>query len=427
MTPSILTKRMLLACTVPFLMMTACSEEKKVEPQTKVITTNAQMDSEELALAAEQIIGPYTFMLADRVLDQALEKDPTNKRAQLYKAFIKPFMKYKGIASRIENLVTEFGDIQQFKKDISNIPDSSFKEFITAKGQPITNEKEAQAVLTEIRNAFNDFRLFLKSNPDLEMDINLNPHMFEQFIKERYSDSCKVINDSNGNYDVECDTRMAARVGMNMADITVLQQYTAGVVLYLTPYTSYDFTGLKNLTKINSDREKRGLPPLTASDAQRELESNQDFGRIRKDESFSLLQSFGADVSSAWKWALTMQDSLCPNTQNWWEKKRPYMLVEDGICVENENGHLELLDKALSGATRLIVQTAKGEKVETDVDVFAISRNPIQNLKTVLPLSYNQCGKANDLRDKTLGGILPQGNAVEMTIDDNCSNQDMRR
>ncbi len=436
------------ACVVlilPFF-LTACGKDEKVKENNKVITTNAQMDAEELALAGEQLVGPYTFMLANRVFDQALAKDPKNQRANFYKAFIKPFMAYKGIVQRIRPLVKEFGNEDQLQKDLNKIPDSSFKDFITQGGGPsITDAEQAQKFLTEVRNGYNEFRSYLKSNPEMELNLNLNPHLFEEAIRRKMYNSCRIswsggsgnaidgrdlsdsqieyLDSNQDYYDYECDPSMMARVGVNAADVKVMQQYAAGIVLYLTPYTSYKFDGLKKLVKLNMERSQSGQQPLPAQEVQSVLESNPEFGKLRGDQSMTVVTDLGSDFSAAWKWANENQHALCPNLANEWEVKRPNMLVENGICVGDKfesRDNLKLFDDILAGSTRQVIRKADGQRVETAVDPMIVFKSPIANLRDIAPASYNACGKAETLRDNSLGRILPEGNAKSVLLDGNC-------
>lgn len=98
------------------LALTACSEK---EDKTK-IHADASMKADELADAGEQLVSPYTFMLSDKVFDMALEKDPSNKKAQFYKAFVKRMMVLKGIVKRIAPLMNasspkQKADYEKFK------------------------------------------------------------------------------------------------------------------------------------------------------------------------------------------------------------------------------------------------------------------------------------------------------------------------
>lgn len=66
------------------------NEDNKDNNKTK-IEASSKNTASELADAAEQLVSPYTFMLAMRIADMALEKDPENLKALFYKKLLSRF------------------------------------------------------------------------------------------------------------------------------------------------------------------------------------------------------------------------------------------------------------------------------------------------------------------------------------------------
>ena len=64
------------------LVLGACRPQKSGDTNSNQIHVNVQasMDAETIALGGEQLVTPYTFMLADRIFDLALNMDSTIKR-----------------------------------------------------------------------------------------------------------------------------------------------------------------------------------------------------------------------------------------------------------------------------------------------------------------------------------------------------------
>ena len=56
-------------------------------------------------------------------------------------------------------------------------------------------------------------------------------------------------------------------------------------------------------------------------------------------------------------------------------------------------------------------------KITTYVNYTAIFRNPISDLKSILPTEYNECGKAKNYGDNTFGGVFPKGDATHWGIE----------
>ena len=127
---------------------------------------------------------------------------------------------------------------------------------------------------------------------------------------------------------------------------------------------------------------------------------------------------------------MSNQNALCPSGDYAGSpyayqrpKNRRGYLHEDGLCVRvdseaQKNAHL--LERALQGAITVPV-TPPGTETEKNivVDPLAFVRKPVADLRDVAPTAFNACEKAVKLKDKTLGGIYPNGNAEEM-LDSRC-------
>jgi hypothetical protein len=66
-------------------------------------SSSASVD--QIVQAAELLVDPVNFSVADSLFTTALIVSPENKKAQFYKVMLKPFMLYKGILHRIRPYV----------------------------------------------------------------------------------------------------------------------------------------------------------------------------------------------------------------------------------------------------------------------------------------------------------------------------------
>lgn len=395
---------------------------REIEKGKTEINISATQDAETLTSAAEQLISPYTFMLADSVLDTALQKDPTNKKAQLYKLFLKQPMLTRGIAKRIRPFIKQHGNssnLVDFDKNIAQFPESPLKKFyLDSKSEDIKTAEDVQDLFVKMRDASIDFHRFLKENQDLNLELNLNPYIFEQQIKKDSVNSCTVVDST-----VICDYKDIAIRKVNSADMVALSQMAAGQVAYWTLYTSYSVKGLDKVFTTLKDGN------LNARQIQNLLESQNDLGLLRKDAKFEILSKLGADFAAAWRWAIQYQSNLCPKGTASSNQRKGYVF-SDGVCVSTGSqaqADLAQLEQILRGAVQMDLP-ANGHNnyiVKTTFDPMAVVRNPIKDLRSIAPSSYVKCGdksiKAATLRDNTLGGIFPKGDA-ELMILENCKN-----
>lgn len=411
---TLFTKSMLTLGIASTMTLMSCNDKETIvkEPLKIKVAASDLSNSDELTQAAEQLISPYSFMLAYKLAATAVDKDPTNKKAEFYYLFLKRFEAFRGVLTRVYPGLDE-----QQKKNLDSyiktqLPDSPLKDFLTQKGgSAITKPSEIQDVMSQYFAASNKLRTFLKQNEQAEININLNPYVFEGAVKEELMNSCQVIENPGGAFTYVCDASQIAVKKLNTADLIALRQTAAGEVLYGMFYTAYSLNGLEKLKEI----DPQGL--MTHKSKSEFLLAQPEFGKLRKDHSLNLMHELASDFSAATSWALKYQDSLCKN--------RPGYLYKKGICINEPAGVQDLLNQvnaALGGVLDIELTPANDEnsKIKTQIDVFAWSRNPIADLRQIKPLGWNECDKATSIKDNTLGGIFVENNANIFVLKTNC-------
>jgi len=411
--------------------LVACTTEKQiVEIEKPKVTIQESMNSDELTDAAEQLMGPYTFMLADSVLTKALERNPDNPKAQLYKATLRPLMATRGLWRRARPFAKANGNIGKWEQIMAKFPESPLKKFYTEGEEDIETPEDVMLLLDEVREAFNDLRKHIKANKDMNLVMNLNPHIFETFIKDRTFDACQVIETHTGNgttYEFLCDYTNVALIRANSADLAVLQQMAAGEYLWLTMFTGYRVDGIEELAQIDPANK------MTNQGKQTFLENKKNFGLKRASNAMASIRNLGSDFAVAARWALKFQENLCPepvqnNDQPWWyppsEIRRPGYLFEKGICITAVNAspsnleNLALLEALLTGPQDAKVPNRPGKIIKADP--FKFFDNAVTDLRSILPESYNKCGIPTKLRDSSVGGMFPNAD-IEQHLTGKCN------
>jgi hypothetical protein len=376
--------------------LSACKGEDKQRPEDKaVITASDKASAEELVASAEQLISPYSFMLAFKMADMAVKKDPTNLKAKFYATLLKRFEAFRGVAKRMRPLLNE-EQLKDLDKNMAEFPESPLKEFLMAAGPEIKNEADVQLVIENYYSAIGEFRKFLKENENNEMTLNVNPYLLEQPVRKELAADYKV-SEQNGEMTVKTEKRFQATKKLNIADMIVLRQFAATEMLSGLFLYSYDFSGIRSLKDKKFANSEESLNALFAT---------PEFGKLRKNHGFSELLSIGSDLSVATAWFIKYQNELCPGGKS----ERPGYLFDRGLCISNAseaNRLLGLLDSALKGAIEV---KSANLNANTKVDYFAWGRKPIEDLRSIKP-SYDSNGCAFSFADNTLGGMLPENNA----------------
>lgn len=400
------------------LTLTACSKEKEKsaadQGELARIEANKNMEASELTNAGEQLVTPYTWMLADKVFEMALAKNPMDKKAQAYRALLKPLMVYRGLAVRVKPFARQYGSIQKLEDSIQKLPKSPLRDFLLDGKEDISNAKQIQDLLVLQREAFNDLRKFLKANTDMEIALNLNPYVWEEAIKEKQKDSCKIIENSSSDVIVDCNYQDIAQTKIGSADVVATAQMAAGYVVFFDVYTSYSIEGMETILKQLEN------PSLTTAQRQNLLESVPTIGKLRKDSNLGRILDMGSDLAAATKWAMKYQDRLCPKgSEN--KQNRPGYAIDKGLCIENMDEvtrDLGLLEQGLKGVISLKKKDNTDTEVETKMNYRNFLAQPAQDLRRLAPSAYcTDSGTPSALRDPTLNGLYPMGDAARFTLE----------
>ncbi len=386
--------------------------KKNDDEQRRIVEVQRNMDSDQLAEAGEQLVMPHTFMLAQKAFDMALEKNPNNEKALLYTALLKPFMKTRGLAARIRPYVQRYGDTTEYENGIKKSPNSALKKFLLDDSglMPISKDSDVLDFLADQTDAYEKLRKHLIAHQDTEIVFSLNLLSAGLFTNQA-KDSCIVTDNPQGGFKVDCDLSEAAQVKMNRADMVVLRQMVGGYVFLLSMYTSYSLDGLEDA--LNSQKNNNLHGEALANYFERRM---PNAGKLRADNKIVEWKNFGADFLASMRWAQQYQGQLCPKGQSVANQRKGY-IFNQGLCIDNNdetNRGLALLERVLAGAVEMSNSeyiTAEMNNARATIDYFAWSRNPVKDLRQLLPASYNKCGEAASLRDKTFGGIYPKGDA----------------
>lgn len=399
-----LMKIVMLALACQFTMSCAKPEEKSSQDKV-IITATDKMTSEELVNSAEQLLGPTTFMLSYRLSKMALEKDPTNVKAEFYTKLLARFEAFRGMYVRMMPLLSADRKLK-VESDMKNLPESPLKTFLTDRkgGTDLQNIEDVQAVYGQYLKSLSEFYQFLKDKQDSQFNIYLNPMLFAQEIRSELEKNCSLVEDSASKLVVECNASGVATKKLNIADMIALRQIAAGEMLYGIFLNSYSLAGSIEFAEAHKNQK------LTTQQTVSGLLLNSRFGVLTKHSLMPQLSKIGSDMGAALDWAMKYQDNVCsPNANS--SDKRPGYLFKKGFCVTDQdaaNRALILLKSALGGVTTIELKSPPAATVR--IDAFAWSRSPIQDLRSVEPTEYSADGVVRGVKDDTLGGIFVDHN-----------------
>ncbi len=372
---------------------------------------------ERLALAAEQLLSVQGFVFADEVATLALKFDPKNLRAGFIRSMLTPILVQKGIAVRVAPLSQmDPTTLRQYERMIADLntekPNSTLKAFLLDGKADLQNEADVQNYIDSVIRSFAIFKQFVKEHKHSELTMML-PDSFYHTMLQRYQSSCVVAQEGTWQYGYSCpDPVHLMEVTFNRADFESLQQMAAGLEIYFTFFNSYDLTGAFRVLTQEIGRGESPSPRAIINN----LSRDPRFGKLRQSSAFIKIKEMGFDAITGMRWMLAHQDKLCPlGTHD--PRNRPGALVNNGICFDRESipafrTGLDKFEAALDGdELPIMVRAHGGEPYQTRLHIAALYETPIQNLLSLMPLTYNECESVVGVADPTIGGLFPDGDA----------------
>lgn len=124
---------------------------------------------------------PTAANYAVPILNIALQVDPNNKRAQMYKALLGPIVAAQGAWTRFKPLVlslegpeyqTRYEQQIEIDRARNSYP-SNVVEFMLQGREDVRTVEDAQAFVDSIRDAFLRIKEFHKNNRSLDISVNI--------------------------------------------------------------------------------------------------------------------------------------------------------------------------------------------------------------------------------------------------------------
>lgn len=415
----------LVLVTILILILSACSTETEririaKEPEQPEVIDIAKIlknkkipqkeKSEKLVVEAEKLVTPIGFMFAHKILKQALEADPNNKKAEFYLAMLEPWMNFKGIFKRIEPLMQKGRneELKAYHDMIKELKSGGLKDFLLDGSPDITSESKLQDFVSESILTWDKLRKYLMANKDLVLKVQFN------LVKSEATSNCYVTELKSNIYQSSpCDYIYTQKRRVDRADIEILQQIAAGQQILSIFLSTYEATGLQEVhfQKKEFDLTEEGIVHL--------LESQQNFGHLRDDHSSPKIVDLGADIYGGAKWAYKLQEKLCPIKKRSHQMNRPGYLMNRGVCISDKtkyglstNDIFTMLELALSGQSQLFEFRDSYHRKTSEVITKAefnpmnLFLNPQENVKQLFPSQFDRCGRATKFKDASFGGAF---------------------
>lgn len=398
----------------------ACQKSSSSKPKS-LTTERSALESDityagKLTRVGEILINnPLGIVHANDLFNKALNLDPTNNKALFYSAFTEILMAFEGAAERTKSMHSDPEDYKKFVNKLTNeLKYPEFINFVIGKSNQseIKNIQELKRFFqTEIINAFEKAgEKFEKITGDVDLilsnyksETNLSYTCTTTETPEGSITTCESATQVDG---FTLEPAQTYKVDHN--DIKILAGGLKGYSTVLKLYTGYKLDGQEQIQDLMDD---------LANQQQRELTEKETHNIVRKFPNYLTLekdQKISETVEDMESIVLTGMDLEALNNKFCDNELRENNLIKT-ICF-GEEARLDMqkvLDSLYGPQEQTLGLDKNGNEVKILVDIPAFLRNPVEDLKSLLPTSYNSDGSSRYTTMPSLNGLFPNGDLLE--------------
>jgi len=355
-----------------------------------------------LSTMAERILlnSPENILAADELFNKALELNKNDPKANLYSSFTSLTKVTKGFAKRFNSLLTpeQKAELKRIENDMNNKGLYDLVDFannIQDSKKNVSNYKDAKKflkseLLQEIKNS--SVRISL-----------INDQKFQLIVPNKSSvEACAYSEEAGWNCETE-KAKSVKQIAFDQYDAKAIKSIFKSYETELTIALMFNTDDLQLAAKEIQSHEKSTDQEVVAIIKKYpnllKIESKDDLRTVFQNTE-SVLNEF-IDFAS-------MRDSLCN------EEVRSNHL-SGPICIDDEQ--LENMKQGITliaGPSEILIgKDQNGNDVEILVNLRAWEESSFKGLQSLLPNSFDENGKAKSIKDKTFGGLFPNGDFLE--------------
>lgn len=381
-------------------------------------TTDAEY-IETLVRAGENLVNrPTGITIAHKLFNRVLKMDPNNNKALFYSAFTGILMTYDGVLNRGKGMLDNPNDFETIKKDLNErFKYPEFVDFLVG--------KKTQSKL----NTYQDLKRFAQNEivdsfesaveklNKIDGDVNVilsqektNTEMDCVEIEAESSEMGSEVEYSCTETVTSIDVLPAQTATVDAKDLKIIAGGIKGYATMAKFMTAYKITGQKHITNEVQLKELQLGRSLTDQEMAKIIQQHPEYLVLENDHRMNEMVS---DLENMVEIAMDME---ALNNQFCDTGLREDNLIKT-ICLEE--GSREEMQKALdhlSGPQEVSLGVDKdGNEVKILMDLPGYLRNPIQDLKSLIPAKFDDEGKPIIEEEPNLNGLFPNNDYLEKT------------
>ena len=394
--------------------------------------------AEEIALAAESLLGAESYKESYALALQALNLDAQNLRATFIKATVAPFLVIKGIFTRVTPLAQKSEKL--LKKLETKLEElrlkattSKFHQFLLDGIPDIDSEEKLQLVLDDLIAALEQLRAFAKYSKSQTLTMKSNALISNQVL-ENYVNLCEVkIIEEKMKYELICpENQLLSDVKFNRADFELIQHYAAGKIADLSLLSAYDLTGS---VSVHYEKTKDLGTITTNQQVYEKLLSNKRFGTLKNAAYLTKIKDLGLDAMLSLLGARGNQNEVCPTGDGRSSKNRVGMFFSKGFCMDawSQSETINTVTNILSGGyysaylkneynnnnyynnnyynNNYYNNNYNNNSSTITMLPLQLFNQPLSDIRSLGLMQFDNCGHLVSVEEVTMGGTFPSKDA----------------
>jgi len=391
--------------------------EKKVSTK-KDATESDTVYAARLTRVGEILVNnPVGFTHAHRLFNDALKLDPNNNKALFYSALTGIAMSYEGIGNRGKSLFDDPADYNNYVKHLTEeVKYPEFVDFIVGK-KTQSKFNNYQDIKRFVQNEMVDsFEQASERLNKIDGDVNIIlTQLKTRAVTVEYD--CETFGEAESAYttcemkeelDGSVEALPAQTVTIDKNDAQILAGGIKGYSAVFKMYTAYGIKGQKHLTNEIKVKEAELGRSLTDKETNRIVSNYPDYLVLENDnrmgeivEDLEGIVEMGMDLE-------TLNNEFCDN------ELRENNLIKTICFSETAREDMQSALDQLSGPKEVLMGLdAEANEVNILVDLPAFLRNPVADLKTLIPGTYDADGNSEMTEEPNLNGLFPNKDLLE--------------
>jgi hypothetical protein len=429
------------AAVAAALTMSGCTKSSSTSPNPVASQEKAAQlakdgkhkeSADEYARLGELLMMPEGFQYADKMFGLALIEDPNNAKANIYKSVTEPMMTAKGYIPKVERLITAEDDqkamerlrnnisalhmpeLQQFSEDLPQ-GDQPFESYYDV--QRFAREKLLPAVLKAV-----DYLNHVDATQPIQLNFTPTRALLDPVRHEGsyYSSWSNCYNDpstgykcdSGGYQDSYSDAKLPNIYHVDQHDIKIMKSAMMAIADQIRLSTAFAFKdiefAMRRLKALDQIRREAGAPGVSAQDV---VEVLRHYNRLFTLESDNQLSEIAKSTSQVLRNGIelaNLKSTLCDSTDRTADNSLIRPICIEASMVDSLQTGLDLL----AGPKEIKLGDDENGSINVVMDINAILNHPPQDLKALLPNSFDQAGNPTSYPDATMGGLFPNGDII---------------